>query len=150
MAGIEAVVFGLLILVVGILLVSNAWGVIDAKTAAQEAAREAARAYATAPEQVDPSTLARDAAVETLRELGYHDATAGWIVQTQGAFERCMVATWEVRIPVPAFRLPWLHSGVSSFTAVASQSERVDPYRSGVGTSPAGADCGGGDQVPGR
>jgi len=148
MAGIEAVVFGMLILVVGVLLVSNAWGVIDAKTAAREAAREAARAYVTAPEQVDPSALAQRAGVETLQELGYRNAVDGWVIQTQGEFERCAVATSALKVPVPVFRLPWLHSGVSAFTAVASDSERVDPYRSGVGTSPAGADCGGADQVP--
>jgi hypothetical protein len=147
MAGLEAVVFGTLILIVGILLVSNAWGVIDAKTAAQEAAREAARAYVTAPEQADPSALARQAGVETLQELGYEHAVGGWVVQTQGQFERCAVVTWEVKVPVPVFVLPWLHSGVSAFTAVASDSERVDPYRSGVGNSPAAADCGG-DQAP--
>jgi hypothetical protein len=147
MAGMEAVVFGVLVLVVGVLLVGNAWGVIDAKTAAQEAAREAARAYVTAPEQADPSPLARLAGVDTLQELGYHHATDAWVVQTQGEFERCAVATWEVKVPVPVFLLPWLHSGVSAFTAVASDSERVDPYRSGVGTPNTAADCGG-DQAP--
>jgi hypothetical protein len=42
--GLEVLPFGLLIFVVGILLVVNAWAVVDAKLAAEAAAREAARA----------------------------------------------------------------------------------------------------------
>ena len=150
MGGMEAVVFGLLILVVGVLLVSNAWGVVDAKTAAREAAREAARAFATAPaaDEAGAEQAAHQAALDTLTEMGWTNP-AIVIARTQGAFERCAVVTYEVRIPVPAFRLPWLRSGLTSFTARAYQSERVDPYRSGVPPDPSGrTGCGGQDQVP--
>jgi len=56
-----------------------------------------------------------------------------------GAFERCDEVTFEVTVPVPAFRLPWLASGLTFFRAQAEASERVDPYRSGV-PLPAGED----------
>src|SRR5207248_1263005 len=47
--GIEAVAFGVLVFVLGLLIVVNAWGVVDAKVAAAAAAHDAARAYVEAP-----------------------------------------------------------------------------------------------------
>jgi len=103
--GLEAIAFGMLVLVLGVLIIGNSWGVIDAKGAASDAAREAARTFATAP---------------------------------AGTFTRCSLVTYEVSIPVPVFRLPWIRSKISAFTARASHSESVDPYRSGV---PGVASC---------
>ena len=139
--GIEAVAFGMLVLVIGVLIISNAWGVIDAKTAAAEAAREAARTFATAPAGTDPQAdgLAHQAALDTLHQLGW--TRAGISVQrTAGTFIRCAVVTYEVSIPVPVLRLPWMRSDLSAFRATASHSEQVDPYRSGIPGAGA-ADC---------
>ena len=145
--GIEAVVFGLLVLVVGCLLISNAWGVIDAKSAAGEAARQAARTYATAPvsDAAEAAALATDAADRTLTDMGWV-AAANRL--TQGTFERCSVITWEVTVRVPAFKLPWLAAGPAVFTASAFDSQRVDPYRSGVPGEPSVTACAGGVIVP--
>lgn len=150
--GIEAVTFGMLVLVVGVLLIANAWGVVDAKSAARTAAREAARTFATAPET---STARADADAvsagsETLREMGWANPRDR-IVRTQGSFDRCDVATYEAIVIVPALRLAWLSPAAASFTVRAYHSERVDPFRSGV---PAGRGpnfqtaCGGGDLAP--
>lgn len=139
--GLEAVAFGMLVLVMGVLIVSNAWGVIDARTAASEAAREAARTFATAPVRNDQQadTLARQAASATLQELGWQPVGAS-IRRTEGTFARCDVVTYEVDVSVPVFHLGWLQSGPSVFHARATHTERVDPYRSGVpGSGPA--DC---------
>ncbi len=133
----------MLVLVMGVLIISNAWGVIDARTAGTEAAREAARTFATAPAQDDAQadTLARQAALATLQELGWQPAGTS-VRRTEGTFTRCAIVTYEVDIPVPAFHLGWLHSGLSVFHARAAHTERVDPYRSGVpGNGPA--DCAG-------
>ena len=46
--GVEALPFGVLVFVVGVLLVVNLWAIVDAKVAATSAAREAARAYVEA------------------------------------------------------------------------------------------------------
>jgi Flp pilus assembly protein TadG len=140
--GIEAVAFGMLVLVIGVLIIGNAWGVIDAKTAASDAAREAARAFATsaAGNDAQADALARQAAFDTLHELGWSrpDIT---VQRTSGSFTRCSLVTYEVSIPVPVFRLPWTRSGPSAFRAAASHSEQVDPYRSGVpGPGPAVCD----------
>jgi hypothetical protein len=141
--GLEAVAFGMLVLVMGVLIIGNAWGVIDARTAATEAAREAARAFATAPVRSDAEAdaLAREAAAATLQQSGW--ARPGTTVKrTQGTFTRCALVTYEVDIRVPVFRLAWLHSGFSVFRAAAAHTERVDPYRSGVPGGGA-ADCAG-------
>jgi flavin-binding protein dodecin len=150
LGGMEAIAFGLLVLIVGTLLISNAWGVIDAKSAASEAARQAARTYATAPvtQASEAAALASQSAANTLGEMGW-SAVANQL--TQGTFERCAVITWEVAVRVPAFKLPWLAAGPSFFTASAYDSQRVDPYRSGVPGDPAGTGpvgCGGGVIVP--
>jgi len=139
--GIEAIAFGVLVLVLGVLIIGNAWGVIDARIAASEAAREAARTFATAPATTDAQAdgLARGAATETLDQFGW--TRAGITIQrTSGSFVRCALVTYEVSIPVPAIRLPWIASGLSLFRATATDSEQVDPYRSGVPGHGA-ADC---------
>ena len=43
--GAEGILFGIAVVVVGALLVYNAWAVVDAKMAASSAAREAVRFY---------------------------------------------------------------------------------------------------------
>ena len=143
-AGIEGLVFGLLIFVVGTLVVANAWGVIDAKMAASAAAREAARTYVKAPAGSDAPALAIAAGEDTLGSLGRHDS--GQRVElVAGTFVRCSAVTFRVTVPVPLIRLPWLGSHGTGFTAVASHTEIVDPYRSGLAGDPTlkgAANCG--------
>jgi Flp pilus assembly protein TadG len=139
--GIEAVAFGMLVLVLGVLIIGNAWGVIDAKEAASDAAREAARTFATAPAATDAQAdaLAREAALDTANELGW-SRPGVTVRRTAGVFVRCALVTYEVSIPVPVFRLPWIKSSVSAFRATASHTETVDPYRSAV-PGPGAALC---------
>ena len=137
--GIEAVAFGLLILIGGILLISNAWAIVDAKMAAGTSAREAARTFAKAvgSDPTDAAAQADLAGRETLAELGWRrrDIT---ITNSGPGFARCAPVSFAVSIPVRAFRLPFLPLGPRSFAVTARHTERVDPYRSGVpGTLPA-------------
>ncbi|GAC1589822.1 MAG: hypothetical protein NVS3B21_06800 [Acidimicrobiales bacterium] len=139
--GVEAVLFGLLILVGATLLLANAWTVVDAKLAARTGAREAARAFVKTP-SADASTAtdsARLAGRDTLAQLGWHrrDIT---VINAGTGFRRCAVATFVVTIPVPAFHLPFLQAGPPLFQVKARHTERVDPYRSGVpgGAAPCG------------
>ena len=129
--GIEAVVFGVLVFVVGTLVVANAWGVIDAKLAASAAAREAARAYVEAPAAADAESLARQAADDALAGHGRDPARMSMRV-VSGAFSRCDRVTVEVRYPVPLLALPWIGHAGTGFTAAARHSEVVDPYRAGL------------------
>ena len=135
----EAVAFGLLILVGGILLISNAWAVVDAKLAAGTSAREAARTFAKAPTS-DPALAASEAeraARDTLNQLGWRRRDIS-ITSAGSGFERCAPVSYAVSIPVRAFRLPFLPVGPREFEVTARHTERVDPYRSGVpGSDPA-------------
>ncbi|MHB8464306.1 MAG: hypothetical protein ACYDH6_18320 [Acidimicrobiales bacterium] len=139
-AGLEAMAFGTLVLIVGILLIANAWGVIDAEAAARTAAREGAHAYAKAAGTTssEAAAVADRAATETLDQLGW----SGGRVGAHAVFVRCHLVTYVVTVLVPVLRLPWLNAGPALVRATAHHTERVDPYRSGV---PDGAaNCGAG------
>jgi len=132
--GLEAVVFGVLVFVVGTLVVVNAWGVIDAKLAAGAAAREAARAYVEAADGSGAATAAQDAARESVRGHG-RDPDAMTMKVVAGGFSRCDRVTIEVTYPVPLIVVPWIGHARTGFTAAARYSEVVDPYRGGLAGS---------------
>jgi hypothetical protein len=135
-AGIEALFFGVLVLVLGTLVVANAWGVIDAKLAAAGAAREAVRAFVQTPAGSDPATAARVAAVRAIQSQGRDPARMTVLVS--GDLTRCSRVVAEVRYRVPLIVVPMLGGLGSGFTASAHQSELVDPYRTGL---PRTANC---------
>ncbi len=130
-AGIEAIPFGILVLVVGVLLVSNAWAVIDAKMAVAAAAREATRVYVEAPAGTDALALARAAADEVIRGAG-RDPTLLQLVPESAGLTRCRRVTFAASYQVPAVTLPWIGGYGGGFTTTARHSEIVDPYRTGV------------------
>ena len=135
--GIEAVVLGVLVFVAGVLVVANAWGVLDAKLAASSAAREAARAYVEASSETEAERAARAAALEAMKGHG-RSAARTTIVLVAGSFARCERVTFEVRYPVPMLTVPFLGAAGTGFVAKARHSEVVDPYRSGI---PGTAHC---------
>lgn len=139
-AGIEVLPFGVLTFVIGTLLVANAWGVVDAKMATTSAAREAVRAYVEAPDAATAMASADEAARRAMAGHG-RDAGATTVeVAHEGGrpFARCTRVTVTVHHPVPALRLPFIGGYGHAFDVVASQSEVVDPYRSGL---PGEATC---------
>lgn len=133
-AGIEAVPFGLLVLVVAVLLIANAWAVVDAKLTMASAAREATRAYVEAPAGSDAPAQARAAAVEAVR-AGGRDPGRLVLTSRAGGLRRCQRVTFTATYPVPAVTLPWIGGFGHGFTATARHSEVVDPLRTGL---PAG------------
>jgi len=135
-AGLEAVPFGLLTFVVGLLLVVNAWAVVDAKITVTSAAREATRAYVEAPADGPPLDLADAAARSAVRSAG-RDSQRLVLTPLQGAFARCETVRFEASYQLPAIRVPWL-GGFGTFTARARHAEIVDPFRSGVPRSATG------------
>ena len=134
LAGIEALPFGVLTFVVGMLLVVNAWGVVDAKQATTSAAREAVRAYVEAPDEATAIAAAEEAARRSMEGHGRDSSrTTVEIHHADGRpFGRCTRVTVTVHHPVPALRLPWIGGYGHAFDVGASQSEVVDPYRSGL------------------
>ena len=135
-AGIEVIPFGFLVFVVGVLLVTNAWAVIDVKMTVASAAREATRAYVEAEDPGEAPVGAQAAAQEVVRGGGRNPARLE-LTSPSRDFTRCLRVTFVAAYPVPAITLPWLGGFGHGFTARARHSELVDPYRSGV---PLGAD----------
>ena len=131
LAGIEALPFGLLTFVVGVLLVANAWSVIDAKIVVSNAAREATRAYVETPAGGDPLTEA-DAAARAAVQGSGRDAAKLVVTPLEATFARCATVTFETSYQVPAVRVPWVGGFGSGFTVRARHAEIVDPYRTGL------------------
>jgi hypothetical protein len=132
MAGIEAVPFGFLILVVGSLLLANAWAVVDAKFAVTAAAREGTRAYVEAWSAVDAEQAALHAARQSIAGHGRDPANLSLQLDPGAGFERCSRVTIEASLAVPSVNLPFIGGFGRTFQVRATHSEIVDPYRSGL------------------
>jgi len=129
--GVEALAFGVLILVLGVLGLATAWAVVDAKVAAASAAREAARAYV----ESDGSEAAWPGAADRGREAfaghGRNPATLD-LPRPPEAFRRCgpITVTASTNLDLP--RLPGIRDVARRVQVRASHTEVVDPYRAGV------------------
>jgi hypothetical protein len=131
LAGAEALPFGILVFIVGVLLVANAWAVVDAKLAVSAAAREATRAYVESPPDSDPMARAEAAARDAVEGAG-RDPSRLSLTALDADFSRCAEVELEARYPVPALTIPLIGGYGRGFTAIARHAEIVDPYRSGV------------------
>ena len=130
-AGIEVLPFGLLVFVVGVLVIANAWAVVDAKLAVVSAAREATRAYVESPPDADPLARAEAAARSAIEGAG-RDPSRLTITPLEADFSRCGEVRFEARYPIPRVTVPFLGGYGEGFTATGRHAEIVDPYRSGV------------------
>jgi hypothetical protein len=143
MGGVEMLPFGLLVFVVGVLLVANVWGVIDAKLAADAAAREATRRFVeaevtTADGSGGAESEAEAAGLAALASFGRDPGRA--TVELTGldapgggsGFARCARATFTATYRVPALTLPWIGGFGEGFSVTSRHSELVDPFRDGV------------------
>jgi hypothetical protein len=134
--GVDGLIFGVLIFVLGLLMVANAWGVIDAKLAADTAATEAVRAFVQAAPDGDAAGQARQAATTVMVESGRSRERTS--VTISGSTARCSRVTAVVSYRVPVVAVPLLGGFGTGFVVTASHAELVDPYRGGL----AGvADC---------
>jgi len=131
--GIEVLPFGFLIFVAITLLIANAWGVIDAKLAVTNSAREAVRAYVEADTSQQAELGSFFGAKQTLASYGRDDAraTIGRPV-VNGGFARCARVSVTVTYSVPAISIPFI-GGFGNLQPVAStHSELIDPFRDGL------------------
>ena len=140
-AGIEGLAFGFAIFVLGTLVIAHAWAVIDAKTAAVGAAREATRAFVEAP--MGPSDVPMDhalrAAHEAMAGMGRDPARVEVIPEVVEP-RRCGRVTLRVEYPVPLLAVPVIGRLGDGFVATGRHTELVEPFRSGLpdrGTCPA-------------
>lgn len=136
-AGAEALLFGLLVLVFGTLVVLNAWTALDARLALAGTAREAVRAAVTAPPGADLDRVATDAAVAAAAAQG-RDPDALQLVWLDGGQPpvqaRCAAVRLQVRTTVEVVAVPrWLTRG--GYRVTAEHGERIEPFRSGLESS---------------
>ncbi|HEX2038153.1 MAG TPA: hypothetical protein VHF47_00310 [Acidimicrobiales bacterium] len=138
-AGLEGLLFGVLLFVFGTLLLVNAWAVVDAKLAASAAAREATRSFVEAGStdraRAEAEAAGRRAFAGYGRTLDRADVRL-----LEGALARCARVTFEAAYRLPALRVPVLGGLGSGFRVAARHSEVVDPHRSGL---PGEGDCAG-------
>lgn len=129
--GVEAVVFGTLILVIGTLVVANLWAVIDTKFATSAAAQEATRTFVEATDETEAFRRADVAARRALAGYGRDAARAEVTVQS-GGLERCVPVTIRVAYRVALGAVPVLGRGGRTVKVSSEHTEVVDPYRSGL------------------
>jgi hypothetical protein len=131
--GIEVLPFGFLVFVAGMLMIANAWGVVDAKLAVTSAARESVRAFVEAPDASTAAARARAAAQDTLTAYGRNGdrATIGAPV-LDGDFGRCVRVTITVSYDLPVIAVPFT-GGFGELEPVTSTfTEIIDPFRDGL------------------
>jgi hypothetical protein len=141
--GVEVLPFAVLICVVGVLLVSNIWAVVDAKLAVDAAAREATRQYVEAEvvrsgDEPGAAAAATEAGLAALAAHG-RDRSRGRVWRDelvapsgQGGYVRCARVTFRASYQVPALTLPWIGGFGRAFAVESHHSEVIDPYRDGV------------------
>lgn len=141
-AGAEALIFGVLIFVIGTLIVVSAWGVVDAKFATSAAAREATRAVVASTPGTDLQATAEAAARTTLDGHGRTGAEAQVTPLGATALARCAEVGYEVAVTVPAVALVG-DVAIGELRVSSRYHELVDPYRSGLGVDDPqeGASC---------
>jgi hypothetical protein len=134
-AGIEALPFGVLVFVVGVLLIANMWAAIDTKLATDAAAREGARSYVEGwPDAVQSWSKAQAAAFEAAKAQG-RPLSPGDVdlAGLDPAYQRCGRATIVVHHRLATVTIPWIGDFGHAFTVTSRHSERIDPYRNGGG-----------------
>lgn len=136
--GFEGLLFGTLIFVLGTLMVSYAWGVVDTKSATEAAARQAARAYVESPDAMTAGQAATTAADNSLTGFGRDPAKAD-VTLLAGSLARCSRVTIAVSYPAPVLDLPVIGQVGTAQRVVAHNSELVDPYEAGL---PGASLCG--------
>jgi hypothetical protein len=132
--GIEGVIFGVLVFVIGVLVIANAWGVIDAKLAASAAAREGVRTFVESRAASTDAAFAdaRRVAEETIVAHG-RSASRFTMARPDGlVLARCARVELTASYRVPLVSIPLLGRYGSGFTVNGRYSEIVDPFRSGL------------------
>ena len=143
-AGGEALLFGVLTCVAGMLIAVNAWAVVDSVGAADAAAREGARAFVEAASSSEAYADAELAARNSVASTSSSSSIEIAVLNTAGGpavLARCQRIVVEVSLEVDAISIPFI-GDVGSRQVTGRHSELVDPWRSGLpATSLEGTDC---------
>ena len=134
-AGAEALIFGVLVFVIGTVVILNAWSVIDAKFATSAAARQAVRAAVEAPVGADLAAAAGRAGAEAFRGYGRDPRSLeiAWDGEgSAGVQRRCAELRYRASTRVGILLIPRFSDRLS-FEVSSVYSELIDPFRSGLG-----------------
>jgi hypothetical protein len=141
--GLDALVFGVLIFVLGTLVVVGGWRVVDARFAASAAAREAVRAAVIAPVGAGADGMAaaaQDAAAQAVVAHGYEPGDLRLRTELPLSQTRCAPVRFHAALFVELPLLPRL-GGVGSMDVTATADGLIDPFRSGLDAGD-GSGCG--------
>lgn len=127
-AGLEGVMFGILVLVAGTVLVAHAWSVLETRRTLDGAAREYLRAYTEADSPAAARTAGQRALDDVVRgERNTRTAVTATLPDST-RFGPCEQATVSLSSVVPSVRLPFVGT-VSSITVRVTHSEWIDAHR---------------------
>lgn len=142
--GAEALLFGVLVFVVGTLVILNAWSAVETRTAADAAARQAVRLL-TESDPLDPGVLWNRTEQVVEATVNGYGQRAGDVVDIaitprDLVLERCQRVTVRVtlRVPMVNVPLPGGNGSVGTRGVTGEHTEVVDPLRSGL---PGRATC---------
>ncbi len=121
--------FGVVVFVFGMLVMFNAWAVVDTKMAVASAARETTRTLVESDGSAAAAVAAGRAAFAASTGLD----PAGLVgPRIDGEIRRCGRVRVTYSYRVPAISLPGGFGWGHGFEVTASHSEIVDPFRSGL------------------
>lgn len=139
--GLEGLVLGILVFVVGTLVIVDSWGVIDAKLTVDSAAQNAVRAFVQAPSPAAAVGRAQAAAASVIASSGRN--VLKMRISISGSLTRCSQVSVDVRYPVSFGALPLVGKAAGTVLVSSTQSELVDPFRSAAsGVVPPSGACG--------
>lgn len=130
-AGLEGVLFAVLILLVGTLIVVNAWSVLQTRRTLDGAAREYLRAYTEGDGPDDAVASGRRALAAVLSgesRIGSHGPAVRIDGPDPGRFGPCVEAEVAISAVVPAARIPFVGT-FGSTTVRVTHTELVDAHR---------------------
>jgi hypothetical protein len=142
-AGLEGLVFSMLILFGGTILVVDAWAVIDTRVALDGAAREYLRAYTEAPDPATAASSGDTALRDAMADRPGLRAALRVEAPNPTRFGPCSEADVVLTATVPSIRIPYV--GDFGTTAVrVRHSELVDAHReviNGAAYDPSTTPC---------
>lgn len=127
-AGLDALLFGTLILLAGVVLIINLWSVVETRTALDAAAREYLRSYTASEEGPTAAARAELAARAVLEGRGtpLHHLEIG--APDTARFGPCEPSTVHLSAIVPAVRVPFLDDLGATVVSITA-TELVPAHR---------------------
>lgn len=129
-AGLEGVMFAVLVLVSGTVMVTSAWSVLQTRRTLDGAAREYLRSYTEADGPPEALTAGEQAARAVLHGERPRRGAGAVVLEAPDSsrFGPCAPATVVLREVVPAVRVPFVGS-TGAIEVRVSHTELVDAHR---------------------